>query len=835
MRELPHMRYGDGIVKQTQVRFGGYNHSKYAKDGEIYDMRNMTSNIYPLMTEREKRDFCRVSGERVIYKGNVYEFIDSTKLKIGRDISGLLNYGDLIELKAAGDYAPNSGRYIVSGTASYGEGFIALDREFEVKGGSTEAKIQDNELTLTLIKRNVLSGKSEQTDIRYQGSAENTKTISYDVTEEGWSKTTVAKSSRDAYYEKTVTSTNTIAYKAGTTYSGVQFYKDGDKFRLYDYTDSGKFINVTKQEYVKVEIDGFGTIYMRDVTHPNSDNYYFYDINGHTPQDMTVTATFYGVDSVDSVSATVTDDTKVTYENFSSTEYRVESDTVIIKTVKSGSHTYEVTTVTTVEEYSFCDEEGKPCAIGSGDKLYYVTEDGRLWYDNEFIGRLSPGEKSICATGAYLFILPDKGIFNLNTKELTVSRTERIKQIYHSDLGYRISINNNIVEFHKSDEITEWVTVGNSYDIRVYSVSGQMKLTTAAVTEKTSTKITFDKEIDSFYIPDISYITVSNGFPDLRYACGANNRVWGCDDKNIYCSAFGQPEKWNYFETGAAGVSDNSWSIQPFDNAGEFTGCTVERGAPVFFKENVVYKVYGNGPGSFNVETYNIPGVMKGSAKSVVRIKNDIYYLSAEGVMRYSGGMCENISREFYQTLEGGVGGTDGVRYYLSCRTPEGVRLFVYNTNNYKWCIEDESEACDFTYFNRRLLMLDKGHNLLNINPGELSYPVEFLQKEEEPEGFIEFADYYCDSPDKKAISKLYIRFTVENGGSVKIEINYDSEEEDGKRKWRLIKEIESGSKRSCILPVIPRRADHFRIRISGKGFTLYSLSHEYYNGTANG
>lgn len=52
---LPRMVYSDNIQSTTQVQFGGYNHTKNASEGEIYDMANMTSDNYPLLSSRPKR------------------------------------------------------------------------------------------------------------------------------------------------------------------------------------------------------------------------------------------------------------------------------------------------------------------------------------------------------------------------------------------------------------------------------------------------------------------------------------------------------------------------------------------------------------------------------------------------------------------------------------------------------------------------------------------------------------------------------------------------------------------------------------------------------------
>lgn len=46
---LPPMANQDGIQKYKQTKFGGYNHTLGADNGDIWDMKNMTSDFYPLL------------------------------------------------------------------------------------------------------------------------------------------------------------------------------------------------------------------------------------------------------------------------------------------------------------------------------------------------------------------------------------------------------------------------------------------------------------------------------------------------------------------------------------------------------------------------------------------------------------------------------------------------------------------------------------------------------------------------------------------------------------------------------------------------------------------
>ena len=53
--KLPSMKFADGIAKGKQIKFGGLNHSRGARDGELWDMQNLTSDHYPLLASRAPR------------------------------------------------------------------------------------------------------------------------------------------------------------------------------------------------------------------------------------------------------------------------------------------------------------------------------------------------------------------------------------------------------------------------------------------------------------------------------------------------------------------------------------------------------------------------------------------------------------------------------------------------------------------------------------------------------------------------------------------------------------------------------------------------------------
>ena len=64
--KLPGMIFADGIRKGRQVKFGGLNHNPGADDGELWDMRNLTSDCFPLLATRAPRRLYRTLGETVL-------------------------------------------------------------------------------------------------------------------------------------------------------------------------------------------------------------------------------------------------------------------------------------------------------------------------------------------------------------------------------------------------------------------------------------------------------------------------------------------------------------------------------------------------------------------------------------------------------------------------------------------------------------------------------------------------------------------------------------------------------------------------------------------------
>ena len=79
----------------------------------------------------------------------------------------------------------------------------------------------------------------------------------------------------------------------------------------------------------------------------------------------------------------------------------------------------------------------------------------------------------------------------------------------------------------------------------------------------------------------------------------------------------------------------------------------------------------------------------------------------------------------------------------------------------------------------------------------------------------------YYQQPDKKYVSRFNVRLQMEEGAEMKIYIQYDSMGE-----WELKGTAKLKGTNTVNVPIRPRRCDHMRIRLVGKGmFRLFSIA----------
>lgn len=328
--------------------------------------------------------------------------------------------------------------------------------------------------------------------------------------------------------------------------------------------------------------------------------------------------------------------------------------------------------------------------------------------------------------------------------------------------------------------------------------------------------------IDQLVVQQSGSIRVERKVPKMDYVCEANNRLWGCFYgmhggkvlNEIYSCKLGDFKNWNCF----MGLSTDSYVVS-VGTDGEFTGCISYLGYPLFFKENYIHKVYGMQPSAYQVLTTACRGVQRGSSRSLAVVDEVLYYKSRSDVCAYDGSMPAGISPQmggeaYYEACAGAHGG----KYYVSMRSASGAwSLFVYDTRRQMWHREDATHACAFAAWGDALYLMDAdGKRILDLNGTEGEPEAGASVPWSAESGLIGY-----ELVGHKYISRFNFRMRLGTGARCRLEIEYDSS-----GAWEDQGTIFGSSINSFVLPVIPRRCDHFRLRLSGVGeIWIYSMS----------
>lgn len=466
-----------------------------------------------------------------------------------------------------------------------------------------------------------------------------------------------------------------------------------------------------------------------------------------------------------------------------------------------------------------------PGGLFSLNGLCWV-EDGKFCYQGEVKGLLSSGLKRFAAIGKFIVILPDKKYYNVDTGDFgsIESSWEGAILTFGNGKLFGVDADANMI-LYPGVAWTDYFRAGDAVTIAGCTTHPENNQT-AIIREIDGDRMYFYENIFTLEAggtyTEIGEMRISRDVPDLLFACENENRLWGATENTIYASKLGDIFNWNVFD----GLASDSWAVES-GSAGNITGCISYRGYPVFLKEDHVYKMYGTLPSNFEMMGSASLGLMDGSADSMAIAGETLFYLGRGGILAYTGGVPQSVSKDF-GTLKfrNAVGGSDGLKYYVSMQDEGDVFwLYVYDTQTGLWHKEDQTRATHFASHQGVLYMLnDKGEIWAMGEP-------EGVTTEPEPDfsWFVEFADFTEQDPNKKTIGRLQLRLELDPGANAQVWIRYDSA-----GSWSPVGEpLKADVKRSYTLPLIPKRCDHFRIKITGTGEArIYSLTREFYVGS---
>lgn len=299
--------------------------------------------------------------------------------------------------------------------------------------------------------------------------------------------------------------------------------------------------------------------------------------------------------------------------------------------------------------------------------------------------------------------------------------------------------------------------------------------------------------------------------PDMEYICVHNNRLWGVAGNKIYASEWGYPIN---FTQNTTDTQKDPWDTEVAED-GEWTGIISYSGALLAFKEHVMYKIVGTMPENYTVYTYHVEGIKKGCHKSAVIIGEVLYYMGPGGVYAYSGSVPQLISENFgTRVYSDAVAGTEGRKYYISAKRPDGDLdvwdLHVLDTEKGIWLREDHLEVYDFARYKSKLYALDSQGRMLVFGSGNETiswYAVTAKLYED-------IRTQYINIPiEHHSYSRFVIRVELDAGSTFNVETSYDGE------AFTLCYKQLASRGQVYNVPIVPRRCDNMRIRLSGTGY----------------
>lgn len=511
-----------------------------------------------------------------------------------------------------------------------------------------------------------------------------------------------------------------------------------------------------------------------------------------------------------------------------------------------------------------------------------LDKEELLWIDNQklYINgeektlegvEISPDSpKTLAKMGAYVIIMPDRIWYNVEKNECgymehtkTIASGNTIEfslcdangnvitandaNYYESntpkDGDYMLSTKNGKTSLKVYAAITKtWLTVATTYvqitatgigkgfekedGIKLILDDKVDTLSNIFVNEEenggiSTNNVIVDKTDDSITITGIlsatteitdNALTIERKVPDMAFITECNNRLWGCskDGHEIYCCKLGDVKNWNCF----AGISTDSWAAT-IGSDGKFTGAITYLGYPMFFKEDCLIKIAVSSTGGHQIKETKCRGVQKGSHNSLAILNEVLYYKSSTCVCGYNGSLPYSISDELGEVrYSNAVAGALGDRYYISLRDANGVySMFVYDSKNGLWCKEDNTEVLCFCKHLDDLYFIDAKDKTMKSVRGTLLYDVPEKANEDIFDWFVESGTIGYSSPDNKYVARINLRITLEFGTNVDFYLQYDSSGE-----WEHKFNMSGKGTRTFSVPIIPKRCDHFKYKLTGKG-----------------
>lgn len=451
--------------------------------------------------------------------------------------------------------------------------------------------------------------------------------------------------------------------------------------------------------------------------------------------------------------------------------------------------------------YTPCDVDGKPYDIASVGESEPTVTNGQIWVDTSDGGHTYRQWSEVQVTWI--------DIVTVYTK-ITFTTQGQIPALFKQYDGVNISGTYSQFEDLAGEKI-------------LYGVGGE----TGTTNDYVIVVGILDDDFTDNDSGDGVTITRSLPVPNFDYVCECQNRLWACYYgmhngevlNEIYCSALGDPTNWHQF----LGLSTDSWTAS-VGSDGVWTGAVNYLGNPCFFKENRIHMVSVSSQGAHRLDEIVCRGVQKNSSKSLVVVGETLFYKSRTDVCAWQGGFPQSVSEALGDgTYYSAVAGSIGEKYYISMKDgSNNWSLFVFDSAKGLWTREDSLHALCFARVDDSLFCI-KTYQQNNADVYEL-WDLQGAATgtvENQVQWSVESGILGYSYPDHKYLSRYDFTMWLGQGAEMSMWIEYDSS-----GTWQERGRIDNAGMGTRTLPVRPRRCDHLRIRLEGRGeVRLFSIA----------
>lgn len=438
-----------------------------------------------------------------------------------------------------------------------------------------------------------------------------------------------------------------------------------------------------------------------------------------------------------------------------------------------------------------------------GTGLYEVAEDGAL----SRLATLDASPKTLASFGSLLFILPDRLVYD------TAQRKLRSLSL-HTGAMTDAYLGTNYVTYSTLDWESAGFAVGDGVAISIEDyILGSTTVFHRKIVDMNAGTLFLDSDFERTGTFKISvYLDV----PELMHVCTLGDRLMGCHENTVYLSEAGNPFNW---------CVQNGTDADPVSmkiaGAGDITACIAYRECGYFFKENCICRITGQHASDLMLTVTSAPGVSEDSAKSLCEVGGALYYLASGGVYRFDGDYPTPVGQALSQGLTGGVGGTDGICYYLSATDAAGEsRMYAYRPDLGLWFVQDALAVHAMTTVGDRLfIQTDAGELLYNAKRGE-ALPTGQTKITEAASVIMSeviFGDTHGNTPDGLRLHGIHLRAAGEEQATMLVEVSYDG------GAWEQVGSLSNITEGTVHIPVYPHRARAYRLRLLMSGRWLIS------------